>query len=546
MPRVRRALGTARATAPATAHSEHVAALYTALERSDAEHAFDAFLALAPHDMTLAATEYRHLVQVLLEARPRSRDGMSRTLAVIEHAKSQRRKHSTRGMDHVCVEIEEVIGDAFVWNAVLSYAGAHGPHIGADGVAELLDLVAAGESARRMCEERRLLKTGGAQAPGERARFPDAVSYSIMLNAVVKSIPADASEHVKNRPRVRDHSLDALHHYVARGTYTPAKAEQLFHALWERMIEQGVARSAEIWCIRIGLYLRLRRLSHIHQCVQQMHREGLLTTVGVNAALWAYMRLKRKLSDGDCRALRAVYEAMRSNQSVSVDCTSPERGVAAPPAPASSIETVLGVSAIPAAVVPDQHTCALLVRVFAANGDLASALGVLRDMVEAPGADRAALDTRMRPSLDVYHALFAAFAKHGAASECLDGGSDAEPAWHTPETTRWNVHALTELFDGYLRVPPGAVRAPHAPAPAPSAAKLFWVLAALQRVGGSNPAWVLQQWARLESKFGAHDGAPSGGTWYGFALDTRLRQMLQQLETTASAMRRGARGDSTR
>ena len=92
----------------------------------------------------------------------------------------------------------------------------------------------------------------------------------------------------------------------------------------------------------------------------------------------------------------------------------------------------------------------------------------------------------------------------------------------------------------------GAVRAPHASAPAPSAAKLFWVLAALQRVGGSNPAWVLQQWARLESKFGAHDGAPSGGTWYGFALDTRLRQMLQQLETTASAMRRGARGDSTR
>ena len=559
-----------------------MSALYAALATDDADATFDAFLALSSDDAPpLSAAEYRHVVQVLVGPPTPPRAAMGRSLAVIEHAKRRRRRlaQSRSAADAlVRAELEALLSDAFIWNAVLSVvlARRHGRPSAAD-VAELLDTFTAAEREAGACASGAAAlpapgSVGGAAAPAAAAdarapgtRFPDAVSYNILLQTIARSVPIAQPGRTPRVPRApASLAPEALRRHALAAPYTGGRAEQLFSAVWERMTRSGVAPTPTGWSARIMLYARLGRLDRVQQSVRAMHAVGALSTVAVNAALWSYARLRLlegRAPAAELEAVREVYESMRYEllqTEVARAAGAPSGAPAAPPS--AAVERVLGIDRVPRGTLPDRATYALLIRLYASNGDLASALGVLHDMVVTPGGEadedraeargapvpyltRGAEDARgMAPSIDVYHALFAAFARYGTPPGAAGGRAHS----------LWNRRMFTELFEGYLRAsarasaprPAHGQRYPrtahlHATALAPSARQLFWVLAALRRVSGDQAVWVLEQWDRVVRKF-----APSGGGggandegWYGFQISGRVQHVLAELEQRAASDR---------
>lgn len=486
--------------------SARLAALYAALARGEPAGVYDAFLGAEAARLPLAAAEYRHVLQVLLEARPHTRQSTDQILVLLEHVKRAQKlyAHATSPSDRlVRDELTALLQDAYVWNALLSSARGRQKRLPLSALAELLDLFVAAEHA---------VPDAPAHARG-RPTFPNVVSYNLLLHAIVRSLPADAG-----RARAAPATLAAVRREVHAGRYTRTDAEAFFHLVWARL-EAADAPSEASWAIRVLLYTQLARLGAVQQSMRACVAAHRCSTAAVNTALGAYAAAHRTDPAMPAR-VGGVYEALRYNRLLA------ELGRAPPRVRDDDVHAVLGVDRVPAAVHPDRGTYALLIRLLTQRGDLSGALRVLHDMVVTPGA-RGAPGTA--PGPDVYHAFFAAFARFGVPASVRRRGA-APDAWEWHERTPggWGVAALAELFEGYLRVqpadaPPRRVRrrrgAVRAPAPSPEA--LYQVLCALRRVGGAHRAWVATQWARVVDKFA------DAAHWYGFRVDARLARALE-------------------
>lgn len=395
--------------------SARIAPLRHAMLRRDADATFDALLALESSTM-LSATEYHAIVRVLLDAHPRTRMTARRTLAVIEHAKRARMRAAAAGDTLVYSELDNLVRGAFLWNSVLASIASRQRHMPQDALDELFDVFAAGEGA------------AGVRAHAD--IFPNTVSYNTLLHAIACRVP------LRRFRNARVH-----------------RAEQLFDAAWARLCsDPHVSPDAVSWTTRVAFYTRTGARERIAECTMAMHQHGVLTNAGVNAALWAYVRLWNVEARGDLDGLREVYAHIKAQRALE-----------------TSVPTLPVLPPVPLSVA----TCALLIRVLSARGDLAGALDVMHDLVGLHG------DT----PLSVYHALFRGFARFGKSARIVERHSDpTRCVWSAPGGTLWTVHTLVPLFDGYIRAC-GTHRRQAA--------------AALRRVSGNDIAWTSAQLARL-------------------------------------------------
>lgn len=347
-------------------------------------------------------------------------------------------------------------------------------------------------------------------------------------------------------------------------SHSGATARQLFYRLWERMVSSShMEPDAAAWTSLIGLESRLGNWENVRKAVRDMDRECGLTIPALNAVLWAAARRQRENAQTVLEDVRAVYAQARGNlmriererrrrahstrwkagdldndrerwdQSVPLEWPdrdyeygaedrSAKRG-SHPPAVsksrsgrAASPETqtqtqilrLLGIPHLPAHLIPDDITYALLIRTLAWSGDLAGALGVLQDMVstpplsiarvpQSPSLETGELETEMElagtegneeplsPTLAIYDSLFRGFARHAvparlisldpqdpsASTWTLDLHPPAHPSAYAEERephdreqdrdqdqdrdpSPWNVYALTELLEGFLKLRP--------------------------------------------------------------------------------------------
>ncbi|WFD35155.1 hypothetical protein MCUN1_002005 [Malassezia cuniculi] len=332
--------------------------------RGNADETFDAFLALEPHT-TLSASEYHAIVRVLLHDHPRTRTTARRTLAVIEHAKKARSHAQSANHKLVYAELDELVRDAFLWNCVLASIASRQRHVPRDALDELFDVFAAGESAA----------AGDTHLAN---RFPNIVSYNTLLHAVVCHIPTTRTSGT-----------------AARTLHT----EKLFEAAWDRLArDEHVVPDSVSWTTRIAFYTRTGKRGQIAECVKQMNDLGLLTTPAINAALWAYIALWRIERQGDVACVEQVYAHMKASQ----------------PLESTGVPTL---PTLPRAEL-SVATCALLIRVLAARGNLSGALNVMHDLVAINGDTPAS----------VYHTLFHGFARYGRSARLV--------SWHTDPANR--------------------------------------------------------------------------------------------------------------
>lgn len=393
--------------------------------RRDADRTFDAFLALVP-GTALSAAEYHAVVRVLLGA-SRTRLTARRTLAVIEHAKRARARAAAAGDALVFSELDALVRDAFLWNGVLASIAA-ARQVSQGALDELFDVFAAGE--------------GAAGASAQANRFPNIISYNKLLHAI------------------------ACRAGTRHGPRRAGRIEQLFDATWARLCADArVAPDAVSWTTRIVFYTRTGQRERIGACTREMHARGVLTAAGVNAALWAYVRLWHLERRGDLAPLMEVYRAVKESRAC-----------------ATAIPTLPALPAVSLGVA----TCAILIRVLAARGDLAGALDVLDDLVA------------LRPApASVYHSLFRGFVRHGRGARVDVRHTDPlRCTWHVPRGTQWTMTTLVPLYEGYL----------HAEGRSASRAA-----AALRRVSGNDMAWVRAQLQRLTCRSDP-PGAGAGST----------------------------------
>lgn len=488
--------------------SERHVALRQAVAANDADAVYDAFLLAAQHDAgALGASEFREVLRVLLDARPRTRIARDRILSVVEHVKRARRAyaHVASPVDAlVHAELSALLSGAYVWNALLASARVHQRRVPLAALEDTLDVFIAaeavatsvrGESAGALeSQARASLEAAGSSVPSAAASmpdgppwtpFPDTVSYNMLLHTLVRCIPLHAERPLRARRAAQARMptlLGSLRRELRARPLTPARAERFFVAVWERMVQSpSTAPSARSWNIRLLLYVTLGRLDKVRGCLAEMVRRDVCTIVGVNTALGAYGRAHANVAART--DVRSVYEALRYNQLCA------ERGVTPPAYTDETVSRVLGVPCVPAHIVPDGSTFAIVIRVLAMGGDLDGALDVLHDLVVTPMPGHAA------PPPDVYYALFAAYARHGAATHGT-----------------WNARTLDELLAGYLRAGPT-----HTPTPR----QLYTVLQALRRVGSGrgSATWIQERWARLEQVFSARPD---------FCVGARVRHALAE------------------
>lgn len=573
------AAGAASARAAVSRTHDRLAALHRALADQDPDAAMDAYAALA-HDAggTLTGDEYRGLLRVILRDRPHAPATLDRVLMVIQdarrafHASAQTASATDQLVAH---ELADLLQAAYVWNALLTGAlarcamtrGAPLPlqealdwFLQAEAVAHAARLSGAGASAGG-----RNVGVGGAAAPPaaaaaaaaaaparaepgtsaprrrrrrrapERATsFPDVVSYNLVLQALVRSVPARRMRAAPLRARalvpssfpsvVRD-----VRAKLQTTPWTPALAERCFEALWAHMASSPDTQpSSASWCLRIALYTRLRRLDAVHASVAALAAQGACTLDVVHAALRAYHRLTPERAARAAR-VRAVYEALRYRALCAA------RGQPPSARPDATVRAVLGVAVLPPRIVPTRSTYTLVLRLLADAGDLRGALHVMHDMVVSEGAHAA-------PTMDVYHVLFANFARYGTAARRAAAPSSAAPSSAAARAGDgdhpWHQHALMPLLDGYLRSLPAVRtrRTPRVPPRAPPPRALAALAGALRRVSGGDALFVQTQWARVA----AHFGAPP---WRGFRETPRVRRALSL--PADECPRPSSRGDST-
>ncbi|PKI83571.1 hypothetical protein MVES_002663 [Malassezia vespertilionis] len=440
---------------PHAHRNQKLAGLHGAMARGDPGMVYDAFL--AADDAPLGASD----------------DTMPQLMVLLEHAKRTQRRYAAAASPNdrlVSQELAALLSSAYFWNASLSAARTHRRTL-STALGDVLDLFLAGQRTARLL------------AAQHTHTFPDTVSYNIVLHAIVRSIPTGpgAARHARQRAPP---TIEAVRKDLAATPHSAQRAVQYFDTVWRELCAT-CAPSHRSWSTRMLLYARMRRADKMRACMQAMVQARQCSTASVNLAMQMHARLYR-----DMAQLDGVYEAMRYNH-LQLEMGH-GRGRAAPRT--AHVEAVLGVPYVPDDIVPDRGTFLLLIRHHANSGDLDRALQVLHDMLVTPW------DTAhgMAPSLEVYHAMFTAFARFGAS-----GGA-------------WHVHTLGELFDGYLRVAPFSASAAHAAAPGPR--QLCTVLQALWATS-RDPAWVAAQWRRLVQKF-AHEA------WHGFRVDARVDRKL--------------------
>lgn len=501
------------------ARSARLAALHQALATDRAAHAFDAFLQVAQQDPTaLTSTELRGMLRILMRMRPRTPDVMDRVLVVIEQVKRAHRTflHRSSPADAlVLAELTQMLQDASLWNALLTSARGRRKYVPLGALEDLLDLFVAAETAV------------AAVAPPPHANatptFPDTVSYNLLLHTLVRSVPRHGCVHprrVRRALAAPSSWAGTLRHQLRAAPFSAAAAEQYFEATWAHMASSAsTAPSPLSWCIRLALYTRLGRLAQVHACVRDLVARGLGSIDVVNAALSAYVALappaaRRALP----QAVQHVYDALQAQA----------LGRPPPASARAALEQVLGIPALPPGVVPDRTTYAVVIKVLAEAADLPGALHALHDRVATPAGGGP-------PTLDMYHTLFAGFARFGVRARREDGVSAAPPgAWTLEGEGAWTIFALHELFEGYLRVEPAPASVERrVPPPTPRA--LAHVLAALRQVSGDDRAYVGAQWARLMAKL-------SAPPWQRVRLDTRTAHALRALSVPLPA---SALGDST-
>ncbi|WFD31908.1 hypothetical protein MSPP1_002949 [Malassezia sp. CBS 17886] len=546
-----------------------LAQLHGALSAGDADMVYDAFLgatlAVAQMPALLSAAEYRDVLRVLAAGRAPGTD--DRVLMVVEHARRAQRAYAqaSEPMDIlVRDEYTALLQDAYVWNTLLSRARApRGSHTSLE---PLVDLFLAAE--RTVAS----LPAAGPQ------RFPDAASFNLLLYALVPHAAPRAytQRHLRAPvPRVPPQAhastaplLDALRADLRRHALTPAQAAAYFEAVWDRLCV-AQAPTPVSWSIRVALHARMGHWDRVRASVREACAAGACTTDVVNAALGALLRRRRR------KALPAVYSvyasmryhllqterewvaAARTGGPGGRDAGAPDGRLRGGPSrraaalPRSAVHA-LGVTHLPACVVPDRRTYALVIRALTLADDMDGALGVLHDMVVTPearpGGTRAAHPPPLAPgparaqghppSIDIYHSLFAAFARRGSGA--IPQFAHADPTrwtWRVHEQAgAWTMHTFAELFEGYLRVTSAAQARGAAAARAPTTTHLLSVLAALRRVSGDCAPWVLSQWARVVRQFAPPPDALSGAWnppntngWHGFRIDPRVQRVLEQV-----------------
>ncbi|WFD24440.1 hypothetical protein MEQU1_003141 [Malassezia equina] len=502
---------TREAWPPWQVRSARLAALHQALAANQAVRAFDAFLHVAQQDPTaLTSMELRGMLRLLMRTRPRTPDIMDRVLVVIEQVKRAHRTflHRSSPADAlILTELTHMLQDASLWNALLTSARGRHKYVPLSVLEELLDVFVAAETAV------------AAVAAPERTptSFPDTVSYNLLLHTLVRSVP----QHASMQPRRVRRALVApsswagtLRQKLRAAPFSAAAAEQYFEATWAHMsASPTTAPSPMSWCIRLALYTRLGRLHSVHACVRDLLANNLVSIDVVNAAMSAYVALATPAARrSQPHAIKDVYAALQAQA----------QGREPDPSLSAALEHVLGVPALPPHVVPDRTTHALVIQALTEAADLPGALHVLHDRLATPAGGGAP------PTLDMYHTLFAGFARFGVRAHRSSHAASAPPgAWTVEGPGPWHIFALHELFEGYVRVeptPPAAERC----VPPPSPRALSHILAALQQVSGHDRQYVGTQWARLMAKL-------SAPPWQRVRLDTRTAQALRALNVPPPA-----------
>ncbi|WFC97451.1 hypothetical protein MYAM1_000165 [Malassezia yamatoensis] len=531
-------LSSTDATLASQKRSGHLAELYSALRRADPFSVFDTFLHITKGGEPLAAAEYRHIVQVMLQARPQTRQTTDQILVLIEHVKRTQRMYSkaTSPSDRLIArDLSLLLQDAYLWNALLSSARGRQKHLPLQALAEVLDLFVAAEHATNDLDlsVQNILSNG----TGSRPKFPDTISYNILLHSIARSVPKEVG-----RQRTLPSSLSGIRREIQLARYTRKDAQALFFQIWQTLQHEGKPTPIS-WAIRVFFLVKTGQITSAQEALRESIRENNCSATAITTLLDAYAQNHRadpKMPE----QLASIYTLLRSNTTLDEH---PRPGHSEEDN--SALRLILGLEQIPANIVPERGTYAVLIRCFTQADDLNRALQVLHDMVMAPNPASVrgqeierdsdqnqqyvnAQGSGMAPSADIYHSFFLAFARRGTpASVKTRGDSALAWEWSIKTNNSWNVTALAQLFEGYLRVhpkdtPPFRSKPRQSNgfrAPAPNVKQLNTVLLALCKVGQDHAAWVEMQWARLAEKFGDE------AYWYSFHTNQQINRVLEEL-----------------
>ncbi|KAN0064190.1 hypothetical protein ACQY0O_003357 [Thecaphora frezii] len=331
--------------------------------------------------------------------------------------------------------------------------------------------------------------------------------------------------------------LDADH-----GDYTMETAEKIFHALLDRMrFVSKISPDRITYNIILNMYCRLGRWHLIRETVDSMMHQHLLDVVDVNAVMWRWVSAVKGREERLQRTREAerLYRAMRNNllelekrrrkpeegEVVTAELAATDEEFALLPwshhdEPATgkstrsptaasdkdqrqfgrpratlrdtqpraestdAIERILPVEDLPAHIIPDGTTYALLIKLQTFAGQFSDALSTFRDMLSTPKVrvvrdangnvsilDETGFEREYRPTASIFCSFFRGFAKHGrpmrlvhfdkfnpseSAWEEFEEGDGAEPV-HREEAeslSDWNVRTFGEMFEAFLRLKP--------------------------------------------------------------------------------------------
>lgn len=543
-----------------------LASLHQSLAQDQADDAFDTFMRLAKQDApALTTTEFRGILRVLLDRRPHTPTTTDRVLFVMEQLHRAFHTYTHRPLSDPLVRHEwaELLQDAYIWNALLTSARSSLHASPAEALADLLDLfflASATASVSASADIQPSLTSPSyawmaGYAPVAYRLFPDTISFNILLHTLVRNIGASPppvfrrsslslrtmallpSQDTKEEPTLPIAMLRTIRQRLSTEAGAPSFLTSSFESIWAWMEQHPTCTPSRIsWCIRLSMYVRLRRWDEVRSCMATMTELGMCSTHAVNTVLQAYMQSTTDEAPTRSTHLRHVYEALRFNALCTArDALSSHPPVTAAAASATaaaesalSLGQVLGIDALPRTIVPDRATYALVVRGLAEAGDLDGALHVMHDMVVTPEHPD---DLGMKPTMDIYHTLFQGFAHFGVGAQYRT----ATQTWSVSDTSPWNIHALEQLLEGYLRLEPTSrflpasdeslspssqLKMPATLAPSPRA--LASLLAALRKVSRSHRRYMTRQWARIAAKFQAPP-------WHGWRIDRSLQRTLSML-----------------
>ncbi|KAK2466407.1 hypothetical protein APHAL10511_002049 [Amanita phalloides] len=275
------------------------------------------------------------------------------------------------------------------------------------------------------------------------------------------------------------------------------EASAVRHAM-TLMNAAGISPNRITFSTLLKYYGRLQQMSGVRSTILRMREQGHeLGLDGINACIWIYGQ------NGHYELVKSVYQLLRHNamqDEAQTDCDILSL--------ARHLEEEEYIR-VPADVIPDGTTFAVVIQIMAYHGDLFNTLRVFVDTlaflpshVDAQtlrkGENRQVTTMLMNT---IFRAIFLGFSRHGIPP--LQDDKSLPPRLrmsNPPGRPHWSLQNLQTVFDTFVSSP-GEIKA--------SRSTLHWIMHAFDITSGQDDVVLRGVWKKLDERFGMRWIAPT-------------------------------------